>query len=60
MEEIEPEYIQGLKFQYVDKMEEVLEMAIGIKKDESKKANGVPKGKKRKPVGVVRTQIPTA
>ncbi len=60
VEEIEPEYIQGLKFYYVDRMEEVLELAIGVKKEEKKKENDVPEGKKRKTVGVVRTQIPAA
>ncbi len=30
VEEIEPEFIKGLKFHYVDKMEEVLEHALGL------------------------------
>ncbi len=30
IEEIEPEYIAGLKFRYVSRMEEVLEIALGI------------------------------
>lgn len=31
VEEIEPEFIAGLKFTYVNRMEEVLELALGIK-----------------------------
>jgi ATP-dependent Lon protease len=60
VEEIEQEYIQGLKFHYVDRMEEVLEIAIGLKKAEKAKENELPKGKKQKVVGVVRPQIPAA
>ena len=60
VEEIEQEYIQGLNFHYVDKMNEVLELAIGLKRTEKAKENGEAKGKKRKTIGVVRSQIPTA
>jgi ATP-dependent Lon protease len=60
VEEIEPEYIQGLKFHYVDKMDEVMDMAIGLKKTEQKKENGSPKGKREKVVGVRSQPIPTA
>lgn len=60
VEDIEQEYIQGLKFHYVDKMEEVLELAIGLKRAEKAKENDLPKGKKQKVVGVVRSQIPAA
>jgi len=60
VEEIEQEYIQGLNFHYVDKMNEVLELAIGLKRTEKAKENGEVKGKKRKAIGVVRSQIPTA
>ena len=50
VEEIEPEFIAGLNFHYVDKMEEVLAFALGL--GESKvKSNGVhkepSKGKKK-------------
>ncbi len=51
VEEIEKEYIQGLEFHYVDKMDEVLAFAIGlevIKKQPSE--NGVAKVKKDKKV----------
>jgi len=60
VEEIEQEYIQGLKFHYMDKMVEVLELAIGLKKEEKAKENEVAKGKRQKVVGVVRPQIPVA
>jgi ATP-dependent Lon protease len=60
VEEIEKEYIQGLNFHYVDKMQEVLELAIGLKKEEKKKEQASAKEKKPKVVGVVRPQIPTA
>ncbi len=60
VEEIEQEYIQGLKFHYVDKMEEVLELAIGLKKVEKAKEADGAKSKKQKVVGVVRPQIPAA
>ena len=35
VEEIEQEYIKGLKFHYVNKMEEVLALAIGLKSKSS-------------------------
>lgn len=60
VEEIEPEYIQGLKFHYVAQMDEVLALAIGLKKEEKIKENGVPKSKKQKGLPVVRPQIPAA
>ncbi len=60
VEEIEQEYIQGLNFHYVDKMNEVLELAIGLKKEEKRTENGTLKEKKRKSVSVVRPQLPTA
>jgi ATP-dependent Lon protease len=60
VEEIEQEYIQGLTFHYVDRMNEVLELAIGLKKEEKRTENGTLKEKKRKSVSVVRPQLPTA
>ena len=60
VEEIEQEYIQGLNFHYVDKMNEVLELAIGLKKEEKRTENGTLKEKKRKSVSVARPQLPTA
>ncbi len=51
VEEIEKEYIQGLNFHYVDKMEDVLAFAIGLEFAEKPAAeNGVLKGKKSKKV----------
>jgi ATP-dependent protease La len=38
--EIEQEYIKGLQFHYVDKMEEVLDLAIGLQKQGSGKKRG--------------------
>ncbi|MCB0573613.1 MAG: endopeptidase La, partial [Saprospiraceae bacterium] len=46
--EIEPEYIKGLNFHYVNKMDEVLAIAIGLKKDARPGANGVSEAKKKK------------
>ncbi|MCC7465751.1 MAG: endopeptidase La [Saprospiraceae bacterium] len=47
VEEIEKEYIKGLQFHYVDRMEEVLDLAIGLKKTGKSAENGaVKKGKK--------------
>lgn len=51
VEEIEKEYIQGLDFHYVDKMEEVLAFAIGLEVAEKQPAeNGLPKVRKPKKV----------
>ena len=50
VEEIEPEFIAGLNFHYVDKMEEVLAFALGLGETKAK-SNGVhkemSKGKKK-------------
>lgn len=47
--EIEPEYIKGLQFHYVDTMAEVLEIALGIPNPaRQSSANGVDKKKTRK------------
>ncbi len=47
--EIEPEYIKGLQFHYVDTMAEVLEIALGIPRPASQNnTNGVDKKKLRK------------
>lgn len=47
VEEIEKEYIKGLQFHYVDRMEEVLDLAIGLKKVAKPTENGTAKkGKK--------------
>ncbi|HAD12296.1 MAG TPA: endopeptidase La [Saprospirales bacterium] len=47
VEEIEKEYIKGLSFHYVDRMEEVLDLAIGLKKAAKSSENGAAKrGKK--------------
>jgi len=50
VEEIEPEFIAGLHFHYVDKMEEVLAFALGLGETKAK-SNGVhkelSKGKKK-------------
>jgi ATP-dependent Lon protease len=47
VEEIEKEYIKGLSFHYVDRMEEVVELAIGLKKATKPSENGAAKrGKK--------------
>lgn len=54
--EIEPEFIEGLNFHYVDKMEEVLAFALGLGDDKAK-SNGIhPKSagaKSKKKVGAV-------
>ena len=51
VEEIEKEYIQGLDFHYVDKMEEVLAFAIGLEVAEKQPAeNGLAKVRKPKKV----------
>lgn len=47
--EIEAEYIKGLQFRYVDKMEDVIHLALGL---EPKHANGLSKSNKRKLVNV--------
>jgi ATP-dependent Lon protease len=46
--EIEQEYIKGLSFHYVDRMEEVLEIAIGLNKPGKPSSNGVAKAKRKK------------
>jgi ATP-dependent Lon protease len=47
VDEIEKEYIKGLQFHYVDRMEEVLDLAIGLKKTARPGENGTAKkGKK--------------
>ncbi len=48
VDEIEQEYIKGLTFKYVSRMEEVLELAIGLKSVGKPGENGVGKGKKKK------------
>lgn len=48
--EIEAEYIKGLTFRYVDRMDEVLEAAIGLS---PVKGNGSVKGKKKEKLVVV-------
>ncbi|MCC6412464.1 MAG: endopeptidase La [Saprospiraceae bacterium] len=48
--EIEAEYIKGLTFRYVDRMDEVLESAIGLS---PLKVNGAVKGKKKEKMEVV-------
>ena len=47
VEEIEQEYIKGLNFHYVDRMFEVLEIAIGLEKPKVN-GNGVTKVKRVK------------
>ncbi|MBK9339073.1 MAG: endopeptidase La [Lewinellaceae bacterium] len=52
--EIEAEYIKGLTFNYVNTMNDVMEVALGIQKPVVKSAsNGLPKGKKIKKVAAV-------
>jgi ATP-dependent Lon protease len=47
VEEIEQEYIHGLKFHYVDKMDEVVEWALGLEQPKpSSNGTKVKKGKK--------------
>lgn len=50
VDDIEPEYIHGLTFRYVDRMEEVLSVALGIEVKRLGKvaSNGLAKGKKSK------------
>ncbi|MEO6757977.1 MAG: S16 family serine protease, partial [Saprospiraceae bacterium] len=48
--EIEKEYIQGLTFHYVDKMEDVLAFAIGLTPPAAVGKNGQSKARKTKPV----------
>ena len=50
VEEIEQEYIKGLNFHYVDRMFEVLEIAIGLQKPSKSSTNGTDKRKKVAPV----------
>jgi ATP-dependent Lon protease len=46
--EIEPEYIKGLQFHYVDRMEEVLHFALGIGQAPVAQNGSLPKKKKTK------------
>lgn len=46
VEEIEREYIAGLTFRYVDRMDEVLSIALGINDPNKAQSNGVHKPKK--------------
>jgi ATP-dependent Lon protease len=48
VEEIEQEYIKGLNFHYVDRMFEVLEIAIGLEKPGKVSGNGAVKSKPMK------------
>jgi ATP-dependent Lon protease len=48
VDEIEQEYIKGLSFHYVDRMFEVLEIAIGLEKKPRLSGNGVTKVKRVK------------
>lgn len=49
VQEIEAEYIKGLKFHYVDRMSDVLSVALGIVPPVHKNgSNGMAKGKKKK------------
>ncbi len=48
VEEIEPEFISGLSFHYVDRMEEVLQLAIGLGGKTQASQNGAPKVKRKK------------
>ncbi len=48
VDEIEQEYIKGLTFKYVDRMEEVLELAIGLQQKPKASQNGVAKEKRKK------------
>ncbi|MEO6038749.1 MAG: S16 family serine protease, partial [Saprospiraceae bacterium] len=50
VQEIEKEYIQGLNFHYVDKMQDVLAFAIGLHVSPPAAKNGVHKAKKTKVV----------
>lgn len=48
VEEIEPEFISGLSFHYVDRMEEVLNLAIGLDVAPAMSKNGSAKVKRKK------------
>ena len=48
VEEIEPEFISGLSFHYVDRMEEVLKLAIGLTGKTQPAENGTAKVKRKK------------
>ena len=48
VEEIEPEYIKGLSFHYVDRMEEVLQLAIGLNTSPQSGENGTAKIRRKK------------
>ncbi len=52
VQEIEAEYIKGLKFHYVDRMSDVLSVALGIAPVQKNGSNGMAKGKKKKSVAV--------
>jgi ATP-dependent Lon protease len=47
VEEIEPEFIKGLTFEYVDRMEDVLALAIGLDVRPKAARNGTPKVRKK-------------
>jgi len=47
VEEIEPEFIKGLTFEYVDRMEDVLALAIGLDVRPKAAQNGTPKVRKK-------------
>jgi len=48
VEEIEPEFIKGLTFEYVDRMEDVLRLAIGLDIPSKASDNGTPKVRRKK------------
>ncbi len=50
VEEIEPEFIAGLNFHYVDKMDEVLEFALGLERPKSSENGALKKAAKKKKV----------
>ena len=50
VEEIEPEFIAGLNFHYVDKMDEVLEFALGLERPKSSENGMLKKASKKKKV----------
>jgi len=50
VEEIEPEFIAGLNFHYVDKMDEVLEFALGLERPKSSENGLLKKTSKKKKV----------
>lgn len=52
VQEIEAEYIKGIKFHYVDRMSDVLSVALGITPAQKNGSNGMAKGKKKKSAAV--------